>query len=189
MSSASPSPVPESRPASVKESGVIVRSAPLRGASVALRVLALCAAVATLHFAAPLLLPVVLAILLFYALNPIVNLFTRWWVPRALASVLVVAALVTGIGAGAVALWPQVDAVVAKIPDGAAKLRTTFRRARGGAPDSALERVQAAAKAIDSAAAEAKGPPSAGRGSRASRSSSPSACPTGWSPAASAPSA
>ncbi|MGE3886388.1 MAG: AI-2E family transporter [Vicinamibacterales bacterium] len=158
MNSASPSSPPDPRPASVKESGVMVRSAPLRGASAALRVLAVCAAIATLHFAAPLLLPVVLAILLFYALNPIVNVLTRWYVPRALASVLVVAALVTGAGAGAVGLWPQVDAVVAKIPDGAAKLRTTFRRARGGAPDSALERVQAAAKAIDSAAAEATGP-------------------------------
>jgi argininosuccinate synthase len=142
----------------VRESGVHVRSAPLRGATAALRVLAVCAAIAALHFAAPVLLPVVLSLLLFYALNPIVSLLTRWYVPRPLASVLVVIALVTGVGAGAVALYPQVDAVVAKIPDGAAKLRATFRRARGGAPDSAIERVQAAAKAIDSAAAEAKGP-------------------------------
>jgi predicted PurR-regulated permease PerM len=149
---------PADQDAPVKDSGVHVRTGPLRGATAALRVLAICAAIAILHFAAPVLLPVVLAVLLFYALNPVVSLMTRWYVPRTLASVLVVVALVTGVGTGAVALWPQVDAVVAKIPDGAAKLRATFRRARGSAPDSPLERVQAAAKAIDSAAAEAQGP-------------------------------
>jgi predicted PurR-regulated permease PerM len=149
---------PADQDAPVKDSGVHVRTGPLRGATAALRVLAICAAIAILHFAAPVLLPVVLAVLLFYALNPVVSLMTRWYVPRTLASVLVVVALVTGVGTGAVALWPQVDAVVAKIPDGAAKLRATFRRARGGAPDSPLERMQAAAKAIDSAAAEAQGP-------------------------------
>jgi predicted PurR-regulated permease PerM len=153
-----PVPAPNGQDASAKDSAVHVRSGPLRGATDALRVLAVCAAIALLHFAAPVILPVVLAILLFYALNPIVSVLTRWYVPRVLASVLVVVALITGVGTGAVALWPQVDAVVAKVPDGAARLRATFRRARGGAPDSVLERVQAAAKAIDSAAAEAQGP-------------------------------
>ncbi|MGE0592367.1 MAG: AI-2E family transporter [Vicinamibacterales bacterium] len=123
-----------------------------------LRILAVCAAVATLRFAAPVLLPVVVAVLVFYALSPLVDRVTRWRVPRVLASVLVVVAVLGVTGASALALWPQVDAVVARVPEGATRLRTTLRRARGGRPDSALERVQAAASAIDSAAAEAAEP-------------------------------
>ncbi len=123
-----------------------------------LRILAVCAAVATLRFAAPVLLPVVVSVLVFYALSPLVDRVARWHVPRVLASVLVVVAMLGVTGASALALWPQVDAVVAKVPEGAAQLRTSLRRARGGRPDSALERVQAAASAIDSAAAEAAEP-------------------------------
>ncbi|NOT28422.1 MAG: hypothetical protein HOP16_20265, partial [Acidobacteria bacterium] len=38
-----------------------------------LRILAVCAAVATLRFAAPVLLPVVVSVLVFYALSPLVD--------------------------------------------------------------------------------------------------------------------
>lgn len=131
---------------------------PIRSLVVPLRILAVCAAVVTLQFASPVLLPVVISVLVFYALSPLVDRLSRWRVPRVLASLLVVAGMVGVTGASAVALWPQVDAVVAKVPDGAARLRTSLRRARGGRPDSALERVRAAATAIDSAAAEAAEP-------------------------------
>jgi predicted PurR-regulated permease PerM len=131
---------------------------PIRALVVPLRILAVCAAVVTLQFASPVLLPVVISVLVFYALSPIVDRLSRWRVPRVLASVLVVTGMVTATGASAVALWPQVDAVVAKVPEGAERLRASLRRARGGRPDSALERVRAAATAIDSAAAEAAEP-------------------------------
>jgi predicted PurR-regulated permease PerM len=130
----------------------------LRGVSTALRILAACAVVASLHLAAPVLLPVAIAVLLFYALSPVVDSVTRWRLPRPLASVLVVLSLIAAIAGGAMALWPQVDAVIARIPDGAARLRVSLRQARGGMSDSALERVQAAARALDSAAAEAAQP-------------------------------
>lgn len=133
-------------------------SGALRGVSVALRILAACAVVATLHLASPVLLPVAIAVLVFYALSPVVDGVTRLRLPRAVASVLVVLSLVVAVFGGAMALWPQVDAVIARIPDGAAKLRLSLRRARGGLSDSALERVQAAARALDSAAAEATQP-------------------------------
>jgi predicted PurR-regulated permease PerM len=131
---------------------------PIRALVVPLRILAVCAAVVTLQFASPVLLPVVISVLVFYALSPIVDRLSRWRVPRVLASVLVVTGMVAATGASAVALWPQVDAVVAKVPEGAERLRASLRRARGGRPDSALERVRAAATAIDSAAAEAAEP-------------------------------
>lgn len=123
-----------------------------------LTVLAGCAAVAMLQYAAPVLLPVVLSLLLFYALDPIVDRIQGWHVPRLAASFLVVVALVGGVTAGAYMLWPQFDAVVSDIPDGAARLRVTFRQARTQPRDSLFQRVQEAAKAIDSAAAEVGDP-------------------------------
>ena len=58
-------------------------------------------------------------------------------------------------GAGGVALWPQADAVIAKVPLGAQRLRSVLREAQTrGAGPSALTKVQDAARAIDRAAAE-----------------------------------
>jgi predicted PurR-regulated permease PerM len=121
-------------------------------------VLAGCAAVAMLQYASPVLFPIVLSLLLFYALDPIVDRIQALHVPRLLASFLVVVALVGGVTAGSYMLWPQFDAVVSDIPEGAARLRMTFRQARTQPRDSLFQRVQDAAKAIDSAAAEVGDP-------------------------------
>jgi len=123
--------------------------------SVPVRILAACAAVALLRYASPVLLPIVLSVLLFYMLDPIVDRIERWRVPRAVGSAVVVLGLVGAMGTTGALLWPQVDSVLTKIPEGAAKLRTTFRQNRGARDDSTLKKVQAAAKALDSAAAEA----------------------------------
>lgn len=125
-------------------------------------VLALCAAVLMVQLTAALLLPLVLSVLLFYTLGPLVDLAARWRVPRPVASLVAVASLLGVLAGGATLLWPQVDAVLTKVPAGAARLRTIFRRQRVVEGDSTLERVQAAARALDSAAAEAQRAP-AGR--------------------------
>jgi predicted PurR-regulated permease PerM len=129
-----------------------------KGVTTALTVLAVCAAVYMLQFAAPVLLPAILAIFLFYALDPLVDWLEAVRLPRLLASVLVVLSLVMGVSAGGIALWPQIDAVLMQVPDGAQRLRETFRDLRDDRTDSPLERVERAAKAIDSAAAAASGP-------------------------------
>lgn len=130
----------------------------LSGSASSLRVLAVCAVVLMLQFAASVLLPVVLSVLLFYALDPIVDRLERWRVPRVLASLAVVLGLVAALGAGGIVLRPQIESVVTKIPAGAAQLRSTFRSQRAVRGDSTLEKVQAAAKALDSAVAEAGAP-------------------------------
>jgi predicted PurR-regulated permease PerM len=59
-----------------------------------------------------------------------------------------------------VALWPQFEAVVSKVPEGAERLRTTLREARSQPNrSSALRKVQEAAKAIDQAAAASTAAP------------------------------
>ena len=92
--------------------------------------LAICAVVVMLQFAAPVLLPVVLSVLLFYALDPVVDYIEAWRVPRALAATVVVLGFIGALGGSAMLLWGQIEAVVTKIPAGAAQLRSTFRQQR-----------------------------------------------------------
>lgn len=142
---------------SAPDKAATTEAATLHLANVAspLRVLAACAVVVMLQFAAPVLLPLVLSVLLFYALDPIVDRLQKWRVPRAVASVAVVASLLGALGTGGRLLWPEIESVVTKIPAGAAQLRSRFRRQHLVQGDSTLEKVQAAAKALDLAAAEA----------------------------------
>ena len=125
------------------------------GSRTSLHVIAACGVIVMIQFAAPLLLPVVLSVMLFYMLDPIVDRLQKWHVPRLLGSVAVVFGLVGALGAGATALWPQIDSVLMKVPEGTEQLRRTFRQQRRVQGDSPLERIQAAARAVDSAAAEA----------------------------------
>jgi len=129
-----------------------------RPLTIGVGIVALCVAVFALQFTASVLIPLVVSLLLFYALDPVVTRLGRWHVPRGSAALLVMLAFVGGIGAGGWVLWPQIDRVVDDIPKGAAELRRELRRARDG-DKSTLQRVQEAAKAIDAAAAEASSPP------------------------------
>ncbi len=124
---------------------------------VSLRILATCAVIVMLRYAAAVLLPAVVAVLLFYMLDPIVTLMARARIPRGVASPVVVGGLVASISLVGVALWPQLDQVVTKVPAGAAQVRRMLQRANSSPVDSPLERVQAAANAVDSAAAAAGG--------------------------------
>jgi predicted PurR-regulated permease PerM len=127
-----------------------------RGATLtaSLWTLSLCAAIFTIRYAAPVLLPLVLSVLLFYTLDPVVSWLHRRRVPRMLASTLVVLSLVGAVAVGGYAIWPQFEAVVDHVPDAVAQLRRDLRIERR-ASKTTLERVQDAATAIDAAAADA----------------------------------
>ncbi|HEY7188775.1 MAG TPA: AI-2E family transporter [Vicinamibacterales bacterium] len=123
-----------------------------------LHVLAFCAVIVMMQFTAPLLLPIVLSLMLFYMLDPVVDWLQRWHVPRLLGSIAVVLALIGAMTIGAAALWPQVDSVLIKVPEATAQLRKIFREHRRNGGDSTLDRIQEAARAVDTAAAEASKP-------------------------------
>ena len=130
-----------------------------------LRIIAAATVVGLLYVGRPVLLPIVLSVFLFYALDPLVDRLESWRVPRALASVLAVGLVVGGIAAGAVALWPQFETVVTRMPEAARQLSRSLRAARSGTSGaSALAKMQDAAKAIDEAAAASSTAPSLPRG-------------------------
>lgn len=134
--------------------------------AIPLWILAAGALVAMLMIGRPVLLPIVLSVFLFYALDPVVDRLERWRVPRALAATSTVLLLAGVVGGGGLALWPQVSVILERVPEATRQLRATMREWRAGTgPAGALRKVQEAAQAIDAAAAESTrqtAPPSRG---------------------------
>jgi predicted PurR-regulated permease PerM len=103
-----------------------------------------------LQFMQPVLIPLVLGALLFYALDPAVDWFERHHLPRAIGAAMMLLLVLSACGALAYSLQGQALTVIDELPQGARKLAASLRRPSGAAP-AALEKVQEAAEALQSA--------------------------------------
>ena len=130
--------------------------------SVAPTIVAFAAAMWMLSWAREVFIPIVLSVLISYALEPIVAWLVRIKVPRVVGSALVMALLAGSVGYGAYSLSDDAAAIVAELPDAAAHLRVALRRDQrdGGA----MQQVQKAAEELQKTADEATGSNPAPRG-------------------------
>ena len=96
-------------------------------------------------------LPVVLSILLFYALDPLVDRISRW-LPRVAATLLVLTALVGGLTAGLYSLRNEALQLVTELPEAMRELRMSLN-SRGSAAGP-LDKVREAAQEIEKTASE-----------------------------------
>jgi predicted PurR-regulated permease PerM len=103
-----------------------------------------------LQFMQPVLIPLVLGALLFYALDPSVDWFERHHLPRAIGAALMLFIVLSACGALAYSLQGQALTVIEELPTGARRLAASLRRTPGNAP-AALEKVQQAAEALQTA--------------------------------------
>ncbi len=140
-----------------REPEPVVIQTPVDVRNVALSVIAGVALVLFLQYAQAVLIPVVLATLLFYALDPIVDRLQAIRVPRALGAAVVLLALMTGTGYGLWSLRDDAMAVVEELPRAAAMVRQSLRQQQRGDP-GAIGKLQEAAKEIDKTAVAATGP-------------------------------
>jgi predicted PurR-regulated permease PerM len=129
--------------------------------SVALTVIAVAAAMYVLYWAQEVFIPIVLSVLISYALEPLVAWLTRRRLPRLLASAIVVTSLTGAFGYTAYALSDDASAVVEQLPEAATKLRKTLRQGRENGP---IENVQRAANELQQTANEASTPTPVPRG-------------------------
>jgi len=121
--------------------------------SITLTVIAIVAVTYMLQWAQEVFIPIVLSVLISYALEPVVLWLMRLRLPRALASAVVVALLTGAAGYSAYALADDAAAIVADLPEAATKLRESMRRGRGS--NGTLESVTKAANELQKTADEA----------------------------------
>ncbi len=122
--------------------------------SVALTVLAVAATMYVLNWAQEAFIPIVLSILISYALEPIVVMFKKMHVHRVIGSALVVLLTAGTLGYGVYSLSDDAAAVVAQLPEAAQRLRQSMQRDRAPGP---IEQVQKAAAELQKTADQAAG--------------------------------
>ena len=123
--------------------------------SVALVIVAAASAVALLYWASEVFIPIVLSVLIAYALEPLVAALIRLHLPRVIASALVIITLTGGVVYTGYALSDDAIAMVSELPDAAARLRVALRRGRNS--PGAIRQVQKAAAELQRTADEASG--------------------------------
>jgi predicted PurR-regulated permease PerM len=129
---------------------------------IALTIIAATAGTYLLHWAQEVFIPIVLSVLIGYALEPPVIWLMRLKLPRLVASGVVVALLAGSLAYGVYSLSDDATAIVASVPEAAQKLRQMVRK--GQRETGALQQVQQAAQELQRTADEAAGPTTAPRG-------------------------
>jgi predicted PurR-regulated permease PerM len=143
---------PETRDGNADADAVLRSPADIRSA--ALTVLAVAAFILLLRYAQAMIIPIVIGVLISYALDPIVTRLSEWGLPRAAAAALVLLAVTGSTGSLVYALRGEATALVEQLPQGARRLRRLIETDR---PTTAttIEQVQRAANELERAAAAA----------------------------------
>ena len=132
----------------------VVLHMPVDVRSVSLVTLSLLGVVYTLHWAAPVFIPILVSLMLTYALSPTVSfLERRLRVSRWISSALLILVLACGTGSAVYGLYGSAVALADTLPVAAAKLRASIHNhGRAGSQPSALDSVQKAAAQLEQTA-------------------------------------
>jgi predicted PurR-regulated permease PerM len=122
----------------------------------ALAVLAILASLLALQWAQKFVIPLLLGILIAYALNPPVAWLERIKVPRLVGILLVMSSVVGALAFGTYALRGQIQSIIEQLPEAAGKFSIALAGMRDGQLN-AMQKVQAAASTIEKATTQATG--------------------------------
>lgn len=125
--------------------------------SASLTLLAVLACVFVLRVAQEVFVPIVLAILVSYTLDPLVTRMARVLFNRAVSAAVVLALLVCATALGAYTLRGQAAEAFNTLPEKVRTIREALQSGRGGSPT--IQKVQQTAKEIEKVAAAASVPP------------------------------
>jgi len=123
--------------------------------SIPLTILAVLAVLTAMRMAQEVLIPIVVAILIAYALEPVVAVVGKVGLGRAGASALVLVAILSAVGGTAYSLRNQALTVLDDLPAGARRIRSLIAANEGQA--GPIEKVKEAAKEIEKTASAAAG--------------------------------
>ena len=139
------------------EPAVSVLRMPVDVYSVSLAVLAVLAVVFALHWARAVFIPLMLGVMISYALSAPVNLMQKWHIPRAIGAAVLLLAIVGGTGTAVYSLGDDAGELLATLPKAAHKFRLALLKERGMS-EGTMEKVQKAATQIERAASAAGAP-------------------------------
>jgi predicted PurR-regulated permease PerM len=131
--------------------------------SIALTAIAVIGSILMLQYAQTVLIPVVVAVLLSYVLDPAVTSLDKHGMHRAVGGFLVLVLLCAGIGLGVYSLTDEAMEIVEQVPAAAQRLANRLR-AHQSEDAGALGKVQEAAEEIEKAAERATEPSPIPRG-------------------------
>jgi predicted PurR-regulated permease PerM len=138
-----------------KDESTTTVPAPVGIRSASLTVLAVVAAIFTLKLGEQFFIPLVVSVLVNYALDPVVSWVARRGVPRAMAAALVLIVTVGGTAAALYSLRNEAATIVQQLPEAARRLRDTLRSDRVQNQNGTVTQVQKAAQELQRAATEA----------------------------------
>jgi predicted PurR-regulated permease PerM len=125
--------------------------------SVSIAVLTVLAVVFALHWARAVFIPLMLAVMISYALSPPVNLIQKWHIPRVIGAAVLLLAIVGGTGSAVYSLGDSATELIETLPEAAHKLRLALLK-EPGSSEGAMEKVQRAATQLEQAASESGAP-------------------------------
>lgn len=121
--------------------------------SAALIVLTVLASLFALQSAKEFVVPLVIAVIMAYALDPVVTFLAKRRVPRVLGATIVLLALLTAVIGGAYSLRGQAQAIIDQLPEVATKVSHSVNALTGG-NGSIMDKLRRTAAAIESASRE-----------------------------------
>ena len=127
--------------------------------SVSMAVLAVLASIFALQWGKAVIVPVLLGVMLSYALTPVVDRLEGWHLPRALGAGVLISAIIGGLGWSTWSMSDDASALVETLPEVAQKLSQSMRGARPRV--DAVAKMQQAATEFQKAAEESAGAASA----------------------------
>ena len=127
---------------------------PVSSAGVPLILIAVFATIFFLEWAQAVVIPLVLALIIGYALGPVVDRLERFAIPRELSAAVLLLAILGGIAAGAWSLRDEAVSLIDTLPEAVQKIQVAARKEFAG-PNTALERMQKAAEELERATADA----------------------------------
>jgi predicted PurR-regulated permease PerM len=122
--------------------------------NVPLILLAIFATIFVIDWAQPVLIPLVLGLIISYALAPIVDRLEKHGIPRALSAGLLLLTIVVGVAATVISLRDEAVNLIETLPEAVEKIQAAAKKEWSGS-GATIERVQKAADEIERAAEEA----------------------------------
>jgi predicted PurR-regulated permease PerM len=139
-----------------EEPGVLLQS-PISLRNASLLVIAVLMSLAALRLASAVFIPLVMGVMVSYALTPLVNRMVQLHIPRTLAAALLLLGIVSGAGTIAWSLSDDTVSLIESLPEMAQKLRQGFDADKTQGAAGTMEKMQKAASEIERGAAEGSG--------------------------------